>query len=139
MPLRVVLDTNVLLVSLSSRSPYHWAFRAVVEGAVTLCLTTEIALEYEEVVARHMGRTAADALGGFLDVSRHVEWVRAPYRWRLVPEDPEDDKFVDCAIAAGATLVTEDRHFEPLREIDFPRVEVLGVGRFRRMLLERGE
>jgi uncharacterized protein len=131
---RVVLDTNVLLVSLSSRSPYHWIFRAVAEGRVALCLTTEIALEYEEVIARHMGREAATALGGFLDVSRHVAWVRAPYRWRLIEEDPDDDKFVDCAIAAGALIVSEDRHFERLGDVPFPPVEVVGIRQLARLL-----
>ena len=135
-PIRVVLDTNVLLVSLSTRSPYHWALRAVAEGQTVLCLTTGIALEYEEVVAEHMGRAAADALTSFLDGTPSVEWVRVRYRWRLIPADPDDDKFADCAIAAGATVVSEDRHFDAVRALDFPPLRVVGIEAFRRLLGE---
>ena len=134
--LRVVLDTNVLLVSLSSRSPHHWVYRAVAERRVTLCLTTEIALEYEEVVARHLGPdTAASALS-FLDIARNVQWSVPPFRWRLVEADPDDDKFADCAVATGATLVTEDGHFGPLRDLDFPPVHVVGLDGFQALLAD---
>ena len=135
-PVRVVLDTNVLLVSLSTRSPYHWALRAVAEGRATLCVTTGIALEYEEVVADRMGRAAADILTSFLDGVPSVEWVRVRYRWRLVTADPDDDKFADCALAAGATVVSEDRHFDPVRVLDFPPLRVVGIEGFRQLLAE---
>ena len=133
-PPRIVLDTNVLLVSVSDRSPLHWAYRAAVDGLVTLCLSTEVALEYEEVLAAHMGRSAADDVMAFLETAPNVVWVRAAYRWRLVSGDPDDDKFADCAIAAGATLVTEDRHFDALRSVDFPPVQVVGIEGFRELL-----
>ena len=132
---RVVLDTNVLLVSLSQRSPYHGLFRALRERRYTLCLTTPIALEYEEVVARHMGRETAEALMSFLSVARNIAWVHRYYRWHLIEADPDDDKFVDCAVAAGAAfLVTEDRHFDALQRVPFPRVTVIGVAAFREAL-----
>ena len=133
-PLRVVLDTNVLLVSFSEGSPFHWVFQAVASGRAKLCLSTEIALEYEEVVADHMGREVADALTSFLDGTPFVSWTHTRYRWRLVPSDPDDDKFADCAIAAGATLVTKDRHVDALRSVDFPPVRVVGIEEFRELL-----
>ncbi len=133
---RVVLDTNVLLVSVSNRSPYHWAYRAAVDGLVSLCLSTEITLEYEEVLAAHIGRAATDDVMAFLESAPNVVWIRAAYRWRLIAADPDDDKFVDCAVAAGATVVTEDRHFDALRAVDFPPVRVVGVEAFRRLLDE---
>lgn len=133
-PIRVVFDTNVLLVSLSTRSPYHWALRAVAEGRATLCVTTAIALEYEEVVAKHMGRAAADILTSFLDGTPSVEWIHTRYRWRLITGDPDDDKFADCAVAAGALIVSEDRHFDPVRDLDFPPLRVVGVDGFRAFL-----
>ena len=135
---RVVLDTNVLLVSVSARSPHHWAFRALVDRRATLCLSTEIALEYEEVLAAHMGRAAADDVMEFFEVAPNIEWVRSAYRWQLVTADPDDDKFADCAVAAGATVVSEDRHFDPVRNLDFPPLRVVGIEGFRR-LLDEGE
>jgi len=50
--MRIVLDTNVLLVSISPRSPFRWIFDAFLEEKFTLCVTTEILAEYEEIIAR---------------------------------------------------------------------------------------
>jgi len=49
---RFVLDTNVLLVSISSRSPYHWIFRGLLDGHYELFLSNEILTEYEEIIGR---------------------------------------------------------------------------------------
>ena len=46
--MKVVLDTNVLLVSISQRSRLHWIFDALLKGRYSLCVTTDILLEYEE-------------------------------------------------------------------------------------------
>ncbi len=55
--------------------------------------------------------------------------------WRLIVKDPDDNKFVDCAIACNAKyLVSEDRHFNVLKEIPFPRVDVIGVEEFRQAI-----
>ena len=131
---RVVLDTNVLLVSVSRRSPYHWAFQAAVDKRIAPCLSTEIGLEYEEVIAAHMGRGVADDVMEFFESAPHVVWVRASYRWRLISADPDDNKFADCAVAAGATLVTEDGHFDTLRDLGFPPIEVVGLDGLRDLL-----
>lgn len=46
----------------------------------------------------------------------------------LIKEDPDDNKFVDCAVAGSAKfIVSEDRHYNILKTVDFPRVEVLGL------------
>ena len=46
----------------------------------------------------------------------------------LIEADKDDNKFVDCAIAANAKcIVTEDKHFRVLKNIPFPKVEVLGI------------
>lgn len=50
--LKVVLDTNVLLVSISSKSPYHWIFKKLIKGVFELGITSEILMEYEEVIER---------------------------------------------------------------------------------------
>ena len=55
----------------------------------------------------------------------------AYYKWQLVVNDPDDNEFADVAIAAGADfLVTNDRHFQPLLQIDFPRVPVVTLQEF---------
>jgi predicted nucleic acid-binding protein len=48
---RVVLETNVLLVSISSRSKFHWIFRGLLAGRFQLLISNEILSEYEEVIS----------------------------------------------------------------------------------------
>ena len=44
----------------------------------------------------------------------------------MIKEDPDDNKFVDCAVSGSARyIVSEDHHFSGLKKIDFPRVDVL--------------
>jgi uncharacterized protein len=52
--LKVVIDTNILLVAISRRSPYYWIFGDLIKGDYTLCVTTEILLEYEEIIGKEM-------------------------------------------------------------------------------------
>ncbi len=52
---KVVLDTNVLLVSISERSRLHWIFRKLIEKEYILCVTTDILAEYAEIIEQHMG------------------------------------------------------------------------------------
>ena len=49
---KVVLDTNVLLVSISERSRLHWVFSSLLEGKYVLCVTTDILSEYAEIILK---------------------------------------------------------------------------------------
>ena len=56
----------------------------------------------------------------------------AHFRFNLIQADVDDNKFVDCAIAANAKcIVTEDKHFKVLENIPFPKVEVIGIEDFK--------
>lgn len=54
------------------------------------------------------------------------------FRFHLLSDvDKDDDKFVDCAITAGADyIVTEDSHFDRLKQIPFPQLNVLTLDEF---------
>ena len=59
------------------------------------------------------------------------------YTFALIEADKDDNKFVDCAIAANAKCIaTEDKHFRVLKNIPFPKVEILGIEEFS-LYLER--
>ncbi len=130
--MKVVLDTNVLLVSFSARSDTHWIFERFLEEHYTLCVTTDVLLEYEEIVGREMGSNAAFALMQLLDNASNVERVNTWFRWNLITADPDDNKFVDCAIACNAHyIVSEDRHFNILSKVPFIGVKVLDIKDFK--------
>lgn len=122
----VVLDTNVLLVSISDRSPYHWIYKSLREGRYDLVVTTDIVLEYEEIIGQHLGGDVAGDVRDALTRYPNVVPVRRYYRWNLIEADPDDNKFVDCAVAGNADcLVTNDRHFDVLKRNLYPRVTVI--------------
>lgn len=113
----IVLDTNVLLTCFSSRSKTHLIWQSLRQGKFDLCLTTEIIAEYEEIIAEHTFPELAEAV---LDAILHLpnrRLITRYFKWNLIVADPDDDKFVDCAVAAGADyLVSEDRHFQVLKK-----------------------
>ncbi len=135
--MKIVLDTNVLLVAISQRSPFHWILEELLAGTFIICFTTDILEEYEEVISRHMGQhIAEDIISGLLQLPNHQK-VEKYFFWNLIKNDPDDNKFVDCAVSTNAKfIVSEDQHFKVLSSIDFPKVEVLSIEGFRSVLIE---
>ena len=67
--------------------------------------------------------------------SPFVELITPYYHFQLIEADPDDNKFVDCAIAAGARyIVTNDRHYNVLKEISFPHVDVITLADFSELM-----
>ena len=128
---RVVLDTNSLLVSLSKQGSAYPVWKGFQEGRYTLCVSTEILEEYEEVIARNTRPEIARNVIDFILKMQNVELVDPHFNWNLITADPDDNKFVDCAFAANATyIVSDDTHYDVLREITFPPILVLKLQAF---------
>ena len=133
--MRVVLDTNVLIMSISKNSPFHTIWTDFLSGHYTICYTTEILLEYEEVLARKVSVSFANAILTAIVGAKNTIEIEDYYKMQLITADPDDNKFVDCAFAANARyIVSEDRHYDVLREIDYPRIEVTDIESFVAML-----
>jgi len=131
---KVVLDTNVFLVCISDRSKLYWIFESLISHKFTLCVTTEILAEYAEIIERHMGVDVCDAVLGLIENLNNVEMITAYYRFNLL-KDKDDNKFVDCAITANASfIVSHDKDFKVLRNIDFPVVKVIDTNEFKNEL-----
>jgi len=53
------------------------------------------------------------------------------YNWNLITADPEDNKYVDCAIRSNADfIVTNNKHFNILKQINFPKVTCITIEEF---------
>jgi putative PIN family toxin of toxin-antitoxin system len=127
----VVLDCNILVICLTSRSPYHNIYKALVGGKFTLAVTNDILLEYQEIIEQKYGLTTANAFIALLNELPNVVQVTAYYQWRLLTADEEDNKYCDCAIAVNADhLVTEDKHFDVLKRLSFPRIHIVSIDDF---------
>ena len=100
--MKIVLDTNILLISIPRFSRYRPIFDALVNGRIRLSLTTEILNEYREVIERKTNATIANNIAELLLSLPNVESTTVFFRWNLIRGDADDNKFVDCAIASNA-------------------------------------
>lgn len=131
---KVVLDTNVLLVSISEKSKLHWIFKSLVDKRYELCVTTDILNEYAEIIEQKMGRDVGESVLGMIENLSNTTFITNYYRFQLL-NDEDDDKFVDCAIAANADfIVSHDKDFNVLKSINFPSVKVIDTGMFWEIL-----
>ena len=131
----IVLDTNCLLQALPTKSPYHKLWSDILEGKVCLCVNTDILEEYEEILAQKctldIARNVVDAIANLTTTIMQNTYVH----FELLPADEDDNKFVDCAIAADAEyIVTNDKHFNPLKDILWPKVNIISLANFVKRL-----
>ena len=123
---RLVLDTNSLLQCISRRSRYHDLWLSLLDGRNTLCVTTEILEEYAEILERKTSTKFAELALNVITNNPYTLFVTPYYHFRLIVADPDDDKFVDCAVAGNAKyIVTEDSHYDVLAGLDFPKVDII--------------
>ena len=129
----IVLDTNCLVQILPSRSLYHSIWTDFLKGKFHLCVSNEILMEYEEILSTH---TSPEVAQNVIEaIARHPMtcYQESYYHFHILSDiDKDDNKFVDCAIAANANyIVTEDNHFNRLKQIPFPRLTVLTLDEFQ--------
>ena len=128
---RIVLDTNCLVAILPSRSPYHEVWTDFLDGKLELCVSNEILSEYVEIISVKTESAFAEAIVNTLINKPNLIRVVPTWRFGLIEADPDDNKFVDCAICGGAELiVSNDKHFDVLKAIDFPYVKVMRLQEF---------
>ena len=105
------------------------------EGRYILCVSNSILEEYEEKIAEKATPEIAENVIQYLINNENVELVDTYYCFELIKDDPDDNKFVDCAVAANATyIVSDDKHFAPLKEITFPQLLVIKLMDFVHIL-----
>jgi len=133
--MKVVIDTNILLVCISPRAESYWLWQALLAADFDLFVTTDVLDEYAEIIGRKMGQEVAEAALDLLTDLHNVHLIQKYFLWQLVEADPDDNKFVDCAIAAGAQyLVSEDRHLRVIREFPYLNIELVTLAGFQEKL-----
>ncbi len=134
--LRVVLDTNILISSISRRLPaYKIILDKLFAGDYEAFVTTDILLEYEEKLAEFFDREVAEMVVGGLALLENVHKVDLYFRFNLIPQDEDDNKFTDVALASNAHfLVTNDKDFQHLKNLDYPKIKILTIDEFKSVL-----
>ncbi|MGB8701831.1 MAG: putative toxin-antitoxin system toxin component, PIN family [Thermosynechococcaceae cyanobacterium] len=118
-PIRVVIDTNVVFEGLTKQGgAAGFIIDAWLAGLIQVCVSTALAYEYEDVLSRKLSEIRWQKLQPVLSaLLGKVEFTVIYYSWRPTSPDPGDDLVIDCAMNAGAAVVTSNTR-------DFQRAKV---------------
>ena len=129
--MRVVLDTNCLIMAISARNKYYQVWQDFLDGKYVMCITNEIIEEYSEVISRNISPLLAEFVISTIINRKNVIMKSPSFAFHLISTDEDDNKFVDCAIVSNAKyIVTNDHHFDILKDITFPKVDVIKISQF---------
>jgi putative PIN family toxin of toxin-antitoxin system len=133
--MRVVIDTNVLINCIGARTNHHAIWQAFLVGKITLFASTDMLLEYEELVLqKYPSNIALDILDILFDAD-YIKQQEVYYYWNAISVDKDDNKFFDTAIAANADyLVTNDKHFKAAKSLSFPKINIVSADEFLQIL-----
>jgi len=98
-------------------------------------VNTEILDEYEEILAQKTNSEVANNVVEAIARLHTTVYQESFIHFGLIKDDVDDNKFVDCAVAANAELiVTNDKHFNILKEISWPKLAVIKIKEFLALL-----
>ena len=118
-------------MAISAQNEYYQVWQDFLDGKYTMCITNEIIEEYSEVLARNISPLISEFIVSAIINRRNVKKIYPSSAFLLIEADPDDNKFVDCAIIANAKyIVTQDHHFDVLKNIEFPKVDVVNIQTF---------
>ena len=129
--MKIILDTNILLVSIPSKSQYRIIFNQLIQQKFNLIISNDILNEYFEIITQKSNEIIATNIIEVLINLKNVSKQNIYYNWNLINVDKEDNKFLDCYIAGNADfLVTNDKHFNFIKNIDFPQINIINIDEF---------
>ena len=131
----VILDTNALLVAIPKKSMFRPILDALINGKFDLILSNDILSEYIEILQRKSNSIVANNIAEMLLNLENLKKVEVYFEWKLIEQDPDDNKYVDAAIVGGADyIVTNDNHFQVLKTVEFPEVTVISIEDFLKLI-----
>lgn len=131
-PLPVVMDANVFVAAQwNPGSASAGLLRLCERGSLRLCHSGSIRSEIDQTLRNT--RAPEGFVARVHDLFASGTDVRSTTRIQAVEDDPDDNKYLECAVASGAALVTNDRHL--LRLGRYENVEILRPAHMLRQLL----
>ena len=132
--MKVVIDTNCLVLSIPKHREEYWLYEAFNANTFDWLISNEILTEYVEILTSFYSVATAEVVAKKLLAAENVTLKEPFYRWNLI-KDPDDNKFADLAISGNVDyLVTNDKHFNVLKSLNFPPVQVVDLEEFRKIL-----
>lgn len=98
-------------------------------------MTNDIRLEYEEKITEIFSKDTSELTLGAFALLDHVKKIEVYFQLNLISADTDDNKFVDCAFAGNVHyLVTNDKHYNILKSVSFPAINVINLDKFMALL-----
>ena len=119
----LVIDTNIIVNALKSRDPQAKSrrlIRDVIAGKYTVCVSSYIVDEYDEVLHRpelDIRRDNADWIVAWIRMNAFFIEPLASTRDTVVMKDEKDRPFFDVAKCLNARLVTRNHKDYPVHEL----------------------
>lgn len=131
--MKVVVDTNVLIATINRKNFEFFIYTSFANKKFEWVVSTEILLEYAEKIADFYSLETADFIIRAICSANNTIFAEPHFRWNLIIEDPDDNKFADLAISQNADfLITYDSHFHIFDSIDFPTLKVISPKAFEK-------
>lgn len=139
--MKIVIDTNVFVSGIFFTGPPYQILESWRDGRLQPVISQEIDDEYRSVgAALSKQYPAIDTIPIFEFVAKNMKMIIAPDLPEPICVDPDDDKFIACALAAGCKIIVSgDKHL--LKVSGFCGIQVLKprdfVDRFLTSVKER--
>lgn len=98
--MRVVLDTNVMLMAIPRQSKYAPILAELIEGNYEIAYSTEILFEYQEIISNQSFAVVANKILEMIINLPNAIPIEPYFKFNLIQTDPDDNKFVDCAMSS---------------------------------------
>jgi len=92
-------------------------------------------LKYKEKIAEKTSYYLALNVVSLISEAVNTVFKNVYYNWNVVNADPDDNEFLDAAIAGNAEyIVTNDAHFNAAKKMNFPKVNIISANEFLSLL-----
>lgn len=129
--MKIVVDTNVIISSIGKLSRNRPIFDGLLRNQFELSISNDIMMEYKEILYKKTNLEVSNNFISLISILKNVEFINIYYKWCLMKIDPDDDKFIDCYVASNSDyLVTDDKHFAVVKQIEFPKINIITSSEF---------
>jgi len=133
---KIVIDTNIYI------SAIFWGGkpRSVVDlgrnGQVSIFTSSQIEKEINKKLKTKFGLSDEEVAQILLDFSTFTLPIKASRKITVIDDDPDDDKFIECAVASRAGfIVSGDKHLLSLKE--YKGIKIMKAGDFLSLFLKK--
>ena len=133
---KIVIDTNIYI------SAIFWGGkpRSVVDlgrnGQVSIFTSSQIEKEINKKLKTKFGLSDEEVAQILLDFSTFTLPIKASRKITVIDDDPDDDKFIECAVASRAGfIVSGDKHLLNLKE--YKGIKIMKAGDFLSLFLKK--